>query len=164
MNDEYKSMVEQLVIYRHEEKLSQEDLAAIIGVTNSLVHKWEQYKRIPSGSCCRVGLIHLVAKSKSLKSRMETGTATCEACYTKTEWFVAMLHSYKPTKHYIICLNCYERDTWQTTISQRELTMKNGSANGSKKSASKTTASPSQVRSEVSGQETSISQAWWDES
>ena len=49
MNDEYKSMVEQLVIYRHEVKLSQEDLAAIIGVTNSLVHKWEQYKRIPSG-------------------------------------------------------------------------------------------------------------------
>ena len=49
MNNEYKAMVEQLVIYRHEKKLSQEDLAEIIGIGNSLVHKWEQHKRIPSG-------------------------------------------------------------------------------------------------------------------
>jgi|TARA_R100001480_G_C4679072_1_gene174586 DNA-binding transcriptional regulator YiaG len=42
-------MVTMLIEARHEKKLSQDKLAGIIGCTESLVHKWEQHKRVPSG-------------------------------------------------------------------------------------------------------------------
>ncbi len=38
-----------LVEARHATGLSQSQLADVIGCTESLVHKWEQHKRIPSG-------------------------------------------------------------------------------------------------------------------
>ena len=38
-----------LVEARHETGLSQSQLADVIGCTESLIHKWEQHKRIPSG-------------------------------------------------------------------------------------------------------------------
>ena len=45
----YNQMITMLIEARHEKKLSQDKLAGIIGCTESLVHKWEQHKRVPSG-------------------------------------------------------------------------------------------------------------------
>ena len=42
-------MITMLIEARHKKKLSQDKLAGIIGCTESLVHKWEQHKRVPSG-------------------------------------------------------------------------------------------------------------------
>ena len=47
--DSYVDLIDQLVARRHDKGWSQEALAAEIGCTNSLIHKWEQYKRVPSG-------------------------------------------------------------------------------------------------------------------
>lgn len=49
VTDSYARMVEQLVDRRNELGYSQEVLADMIGCTTSLIHKWEQYKRVPSG-------------------------------------------------------------------------------------------------------------------
>lgn len=45
----YELMVQQLIDRRHEMGLSQEALAFEIGCAKSLIHKWEQFKRQPSG-------------------------------------------------------------------------------------------------------------------
>ena len=45
----YEILVKLLIKARHERGLSQENLARKIGCTESLVHKWEQFKRMPSG-------------------------------------------------------------------------------------------------------------------
>ena len=45
----YETLVRLLIDARHERALSQESLARKIGCTESLVHKWEQFKRRPSG-------------------------------------------------------------------------------------------------------------------
>lgn len=42
-------MVSALIDARSERSLSQEALAELIGCTSSLIHKWEQHKRVPSG-------------------------------------------------------------------------------------------------------------------
>jgi len=45
----YDQIIQMLVEARHEQGLSREKLAHKIGCTESLIHKWEQHKRIPSG-------------------------------------------------------------------------------------------------------------------
>lgn len=45
----YEIMVNQLIKRRHELGMSQEQLSFEIGCAKSLIHKWEQYKRVPSG-------------------------------------------------------------------------------------------------------------------
>ena len=45
----YEIMVDQLIKRRHELGMSQEELSFEIGCAKSLIHKWEQYKRVPSG-------------------------------------------------------------------------------------------------------------------
>lgn len=45
----YEEMIQALVDRRLELGISQDALAEKIGCTNSLVHKWEQFKRVPSG-------------------------------------------------------------------------------------------------------------------
>jgi len=45
----YELMVEMLSAARLKQKLSQEKLAYKIGCTESLIHKWETHKRVPSG-------------------------------------------------------------------------------------------------------------------
>lgn len=45
----YEELVLQLIAARSEQGYSQEALADRIGCTVSLIHKWEQHKRIPSG-------------------------------------------------------------------------------------------------------------------
>lgn len=45
----YELMVSQLIQRRHELDISQEELSFRIGCAKSLIHKWEQYKRVPSG-------------------------------------------------------------------------------------------------------------------
>ena len=42
-------IVTRLVEERHRQALSQEALAHRIGCASSLIHKWEQFKRLPSG-------------------------------------------------------------------------------------------------------------------
>ena len=42
-------MVATLANLRNEQGVSQEELAHRIGCASSLVHKWEQFKRVPSG-------------------------------------------------------------------------------------------------------------------
>jgi transcriptional regulator with XRE-family HTH domain len=42
-------IIYQLVQERNNQKISQEELAHRIGCAKSLIHKWEQYKRVPSG-------------------------------------------------------------------------------------------------------------------
>jgi len=49
VTDSYSLMVTALVERRNDLGYSQETLADMIGCTTSLVHKWEQYKRVPSG-------------------------------------------------------------------------------------------------------------------
>ncbi|MAT13247.1 MAG: hypothetical protein CMM02_19795 [Rhodopirellula sp.] len=49
VTETYQDIIAQLVVARHKQKLSQEELAYKIGCAKSLVHKWEQYKRVPSG-------------------------------------------------------------------------------------------------------------------
>jgi transcriptional regulator with XRE-family HTH domain len=49
VTDSYSLMVISLVDRRKDLGYSQEALADIIGCTTSLIHKWEQYKRVPSG-------------------------------------------------------------------------------------------------------------------
>jgi DNA-binding transcriptional regulator YiaG len=45
----WRAIVTNLVEMRHQKELSQEELAHEIGCASSLIHKWEQYKRLPSG-------------------------------------------------------------------------------------------------------------------
>ena len=66
----YQDMIGALVFERHRQKISQEALAHQIGCAVSLVHKWEQYKRVPSGflfSCWldALGLTLKVCKKKT---------------------------------------------------------------------------------------------------
>ena len=49
VSETYANIVEQLVQRRNDLGYSQEALADMIGCTTSLIHKWEQYKRVPSG-------------------------------------------------------------------------------------------------------------------
>jgi transcriptional regulator with XRE-family HTH domain len=49
VTDTYVELIDALVARRNELGLSQERLALEIGCTISLIHKWEQYKRVPSG-------------------------------------------------------------------------------------------------------------------
>jgi len=49
MTNGYEIIVDQLINRRHYLQWSQEELAHRIGCTPSLIHKWEQYKRVPSG-------------------------------------------------------------------------------------------------------------------
>jgi DNA-binding transcriptional regulator YiaG len=49
INPNWLRTVERLVEARHTLALSQEALAHKIGCASSLIHKWEQYKRLPSG-------------------------------------------------------------------------------------------------------------------
>jgi DNA-binding transcriptional regulator YiaG len=45
----YANLIDRLAAVRTSLGLSQDALADMIGCTASLVHKWEQHKRIPSG-------------------------------------------------------------------------------------------------------------------
>ena len=45
----WQRVVDRLVDERHKQSLSQEALAHKIGCASSLIHKWEQFKRLPSG-------------------------------------------------------------------------------------------------------------------
>ena len=49
VTDSYADLIDQLVHRRNELGYSQEKLADRIGCASSLIHKWEQYKRVPSG-------------------------------------------------------------------------------------------------------------------
>ena len=45
----WQDVIAQLITLRHQRGFSQEELADRIGCTSSLIHKWEQHKRVPSG-------------------------------------------------------------------------------------------------------------------
>lgn len=45
----WQEIVTSLIEIRKSRGLSQEALAHEIGCASSLIHKWEQYKRVPSG-------------------------------------------------------------------------------------------------------------------
>jgi len=47
--EEYELLVSELTKARTSMNISQESLAYKIGCTNSLIHKWETRKRLPSG-------------------------------------------------------------------------------------------------------------------
>lgn len=49
VTETYRVAIEQLIARRQELGYSQEYLSDTIGCTTSLVHKWERYKRVPSG-------------------------------------------------------------------------------------------------------------------
>ena len=49
VTDSYESVINELVMHREKQGMSQEALAHKIGCAKSLIHKWEQYKRVPSG-------------------------------------------------------------------------------------------------------------------
>lgn len=48
ISDNWHAIVSGLVVLRNDYGLSQEELADRIGCASSLIHKWEQYKRVPS--------------------------------------------------------------------------------------------------------------------
>ncbi len=49
ITNSWRDIVTDLVTIRNSKGYSQEYLADKIGCTSSLIHKWEQYKRVPSG-------------------------------------------------------------------------------------------------------------------
>jgi len=49
VTDSYETVIHELVMHREQQGMSQEALAYKIGCAKSLIHKWEQYKRVPSG-------------------------------------------------------------------------------------------------------------------
>ena len=70
VTDTYEMIINELVYHRSHQNISQEELADRIGCAKSLVHKWEQYKRVPSGflfSCWldALGLTLKVHKKKN---------------------------------------------------------------------------------------------------
>ena len=48
ISNNWHTIVSGLVVLRNDYGLSQEELAERIGCASSLIHKWEQYKRVPS--------------------------------------------------------------------------------------------------------------------
>ena len=117
-------------------------------------------------SCLRVGQMHLAVRSRSTSKKLRQESATCEACDIVTDLFVAILANIEPVRHYIICLDCYQRDTWQTKINLKELTTKTGSSNGSQKLASKQkeyhSAVPLEENTQVTSTSTSTEENWWE--
>ena len=74
----YEIMVHQLIKRRHELGYSQEALAFKIGCAKSLIHKWEQYKRVPSGFMlgCWVEALGLQIRVTEKCSESETESIT----------------------------------------------------------------------------------------
>ena len=62
-----------------------------------------------------------------MKSKLNTKgrKAKCNLCELQTHDFVCPLKSINPVRHYTICLDCYERDTWQARLAQKETITKN---------------------------------------
>ena len=58
---DFQNLVRELVYYRKEMNLTQEELADKIGVANSLISKWENFDRLPSPFmfCCWVDSLGL---------------------------------------------------------------------------------------------------------
>lgn len=76
VTDSYSDVVNEMVSHRTRQKMSQEELAHRIGVNKSLIHKWEQHKRVPSGfmfTCWldALGLTLKIYKKKIKKQRPE---------------------------------------------------------------------------------------------
>jgi len=72
VTDTYQYVISQLVVHRTKQKLTQKNLAYKIGCAESLIHKWEQHKRVPSGflfACWldALGLTIKVHKKKTLR-------------------------------------------------------------------------------------------------
>jgi len=49
LTNSWADIISQLVDIRKQRGYSQEELADRIGCASSLIHKWEQFKRVPSG-------------------------------------------------------------------------------------------------------------------
>ena len=107
--------------------------------------------------------MHLARRSKSVRTKIKSGTCECDSCGIVTEYFVAILHSEKPASYHMVCLDCYEKDTWETRISRKVATTKDGSSSGLKNKKSKQKKFHSQDRLEENTQATSTYRHWWDE-
>ena len=57
----------------------------------------------------------------------------CYACGSRTIYWLDMQVDMKPPVYQTICLDCWEKDTWQIKIATRESTTRSGLKNGSKK-------------------------------
>lgn len=64
ISDSWHEIVQGLIALRHGNGWSQEELAHRIGCAPSLVHKWEQYKRVPSNFLLVCWMDALKAKIK----------------------------------------------------------------------------------------------------
>lgn len=76
MNNGYELIVDRLIIQRKKLNWSQEELAHRIGCATSLIHKWEQYKRMPSGFMlgCWVESLGLQITVSEKETEQRTGT------------------------------------------------------------------------------------------
>ncbi len=74
----YEIMVDQLIKRRQELGMSQEQLSFEIGCAKSLIHKWEQYKRVPSGFMlgCWVEALGLQIEVTEKRTKSETESCT----------------------------------------------------------------------------------------
>lgn len=82
----------------------------------------------------------LALRSKSIRKRINNNEGVpyyCDACRNYTHWYVCILATINPPTHHTICIDCYERDTWQERIALKETITKEASLNGYKKLASK---------------------------
>ncbi len=74
--DTYQEIILSLVQHRQDLGITQEELAHKIGCAKSLVHKWEQYKRVPSGfmfSCWLESLgLTIKVHKKKVNARKKT--------------------------------------------------------------------------------------------
>jgi len=74
ISDNWSDVVSGLVSLRHKQGISQEALADKIGCTSSLVHKWEQYKRVPSNFLfiCWLDALNAKVEIKTKSDRRST--------------------------------------------------------------------------------------------
>lgn len=143
---------------------SQEALAHKIGCASSLIHKWEQYKRLPSGFLFLCWLQALDCKVE-IKKINRGRSARCDICDSVSQYFVCPVKSCDPPEHYVVCLNCYEKESWQAKLAQKEITTKTFSSSSSKSGDGVSRSSRLVDHWEESILETSSSKsmdiAWW---
>ena len=66
-------------------------------------------------------LLTSLRRSKKSKGVEQRASAICDACGKEAHYFVVFLY-----KSSLICMRCYEEDTWLAKVKQKEAITKGG--------------------------------------
>ncbi len=125
-------IVDRLVEERHKCELSQEALAHKIGCASSLnTQMGTIINDYLLASYSYAGCKHWIVKLKSKKIN-HGQSAKCDICELTSQYFVCPVKSCDPPDHYVVCLNCYEKESWQAKLAQKATTTKTISSSSSK--------------------------------